>query len=298
MKHDGSAASNNLTHTINVPTDRNGYHVILAVWDVADTSNAFYNVIDVNLVNNEAPDTVAPSQPTGLNASKVSANSVELTWKASTDNIGVKEYQVLRNGEVIDTVPGTTFIDKKLKANTEYTYKIKALDSAGNISKESEKLKVKTTNAIPDIEAPTQPKGLHSMGTTATTVDLMWSPSEDNVGVDHYVVYRENAGVMNKIGTTDNTSFVDKNLKANTSYKYVVTAVDLARNESSRSDVLTVATKLDGSTYEKWDARKAYNKGDKVVHEGKVYEAVQSYQGNGDPNWIFALSIWKPVLNK
>ena len=52
------------------------------------------------------------------------------------------------------------------------------------------------------------------------------------------------------------------------------------------------------STYEKWDARKAYNKGDKVVHEGKVYEAVQSYQGNGDPNWIFALSIWKPVLNK
>lgn len=35
---------------------RNGYHVILAVWDVADTSNAFYNVIDVNLVNNETPD--------------------------------------------------------------------------------------------------------------------------------------------------------------------------------------------------------------------------------------------------
>ncbi|MED2584579.1 lytic polysaccharide monooxygenase, partial [Bacillus thuringiensis] len=164
VKHDGSAASNNLTHTINVPTDRNGYHVILAVWDVADTSNAFYNVIDVNLVNNETPDTVAPSQPTELNASKVSANSVEITWKASTDNIGVKEYQVLRNGEVIDTVPGTTFIDKKLKADTEYTYTIKALDSAGNISKESEKLKVKTTHAIPDKEAPTQPKGLHSMG--------------------------------------------------------------------------------------------------------------------------------------
>ena len=61
----------------------------------------FYNVVDVNLVNNETPDTVAPSQPTELNASKVSANSVEITWKASTDNIGVKEYQVLRNGEVL-----------------------------------------------------------------------------------------------------------------------------------------------------------------------------------------------------
>ncbi|HDR8117909.1 TPA: lytic polysaccharide monooxygenase [Bacillus cereus] len=298
VKHDGSAASNNLTHTINVPTDRNGYHVILAVWDVADTSNAFYNVIDVNLVNNETPDTVAPSQPTELNASKVSANSVEITWKASTDNIGVKEYQVLRNGEVINTVPGTTFIDKKLKADTEYTYTIKALDSAGNISKESEKLKVKTTHAIPDIEAPAQPKGLHSMGTTATTVDLMWSPSEDNVGVDHYIVYRESAGVMNKIGTAANTSFMDKDLKANTSYKYVVTAVDLAGNESSRSDVLNVTTKLEDSAYEKWDARKAYTKGDRVIHEGKVYEAVQNHQGNGDSNWIFALSLWKPVLNK
>lgn len=298
MNHDGSAASNNLTHTINVPNDRNGYHVILAVWDVADTSNAFYNVIDVNLVNNETPDTVAPSQPTGLNASKVSANSVELTWKASTDNIGVKEYQVLRSGEVIGTVPGTTFTDKKLKANTEYTYTIKALDAAGNISKESEKLKAKTTNEIPDKEAPTQPKGLHSMGTTATTVDLMWSPSEDNVGVDHYIVYRESAGVMNKIGAADNTSFMDKDLKANTSYKYVVTAVDLAGKESSRSDVLNVTTKSGDSTYEKWDARKAYTKGDRVVHEGKVYEAVQDYQGNGDSNWIFALSLWKPVLNK
>ena len=62
---------------------------------------------------------------------------------------------------------------------------------------------------------------------------------------------------------------MDKELKANTSYKYVVTAVDLAGNESSRSDVLDVTTKAEDSTYEKWDARKAYTKGDRVVYEGK-----------------------------
>ncbi|ABS74117.1 MULTISPECIES: lytic polysaccharide monooxygenase auxiliary activity family 9 protein [Bacillus] len=49
VNHDGSKADTNLTHKIFVPTDRSGYHVILGVWDVADTSNAFYNVIDVNL---------------------------------------------------------------------------------------------------------------------------------------------------------------------------------------------------------------------------------------------------------
>ena len=37
------------THTISIPSDHIGYHVILAVWDVADTPNAFYNVIDANI---------------------------------------------------------------------------------------------------------------------------------------------------------------------------------------------------------------------------------------------------------
>ncbi|MED1749733.1 lytic polysaccharide monooxygenase [Bacillus zhangzhouensis] len=51
VPHDGSPASRNLSHHIYIPEDRLGYHVILAVWDVADTENAFYQVIDVDLVN-------------------------------------------------------------------------------------------------------------------------------------------------------------------------------------------------------------------------------------------------------
>ncbi|MGH0601739.1 lytic polysaccharide monooxygenase [Bacillus mycoides] len=295
VKHDGSAASNNLSHKINVPTDRSGYHAILAVWDVADTVNAFYNVIDVNLVNNEKPDTEAPTQPSGLQVVKATSNSVELNWKPATDNVGVKEYQVLRNGEVINTVAGTSLVDKKLSPNTDYTYTVKAVDAVGNISKESEALVIKTTVEKPDTEAPTQPKGLHSMGTTANTVDLMWSPSEDNIDVDHYIVYREIAGVTKKIGTVNTTSFMDKNLQANTTYKYAVSAVDTAGNESIKSDILTVTTKEQENAYEKWDSYKAYKKGDRVVHEGKEYEAAQSYQGNGDPNWIFALSLWNEI---
>ncbi|MFE4764643.1 lytic polysaccharide monooxygenase [Bacillus mycoides] len=295
VKHDGSAASNNLSHKINVPTDRSGYHVILAVWDVADTVNAFYNVIDVNLVNNEKPDTEAPTQPSGLQVVKATSNSLELNWKPATDNVGVKEYQVLRNGEVINTVAGTSLVDKKLSPNTDYTYTVKAVDAVGNISKESEALVIKTTVEKPDTEAPTQPKGLHSMGITANTVDLMWSPSEDNIDVDHYIVYREIAGVTKEIGTVNTTSFMDKNLQVNTTYKYVVTAVDTAGNESMKSDILTVTTKEQENAYEKWDSYKAYKKGDRVVHEGKEYEAAQSYQGNGDPNWIFALSLWNEI---
>ncbi|MFC5823445.1 lytic polysaccharide monooxygenase auxiliary activity family 9 protein [Nonomuraea insulae] len=36
-------------HHVPLPEDRSGYHVLLAVWEVADTPNAFYQVIDLDL---------------------------------------------------------------------------------------------------------------------------------------------------------------------------------------------------------------------------------------------------------
>lgn len=42
----GEITQDTATHTCNVPV-REGYHVILAVWDVGDTDKAFYNAIDV-----------------------------------------------------------------------------------------------------------------------------------------------------------------------------------------------------------------------------------------------------------
>lgn len=38
-----------VTHRCNIPADRTGSHVILAVWEVADTNNAFYQAIDITL---------------------------------------------------------------------------------------------------------------------------------------------------------------------------------------------------------------------------------------------------------
>ncbi|MFT5235188.1 MAG: putative carbohydrate-binding protein with CBM5 and CBM33 domain [Shewanella sp.] len=38
-----------VTHECNVPAGRSGYQVIMAVWEVGDTGNSFYNVIDVNV---------------------------------------------------------------------------------------------------------------------------------------------------------------------------------------------------------------------------------------------------------
>ncbi len=59
VAHDGTEAITNPDHTMNVPADRSGYHVILAVWDIADTPNAFYHVIDVNVLT-EGRNVIAP----------------------------------------------------------------------------------------------------------------------------------------------------------------------------------------------------------------------------------------------
>lgn len=60
QKNDGGVRpGNTVVHEANVPTDRSGYHLILAVWEIADTPNAFYQVIDINLVNNGLPNVIS-----------------------------------------------------------------------------------------------------------------------------------------------------------------------------------------------------------------------------------------------
>ncbi|WP_242242126.1 M60 family metallopeptidase [Bacillus cereus group sp. BfR-BA-01309] len=157
---------------------------------------------------------------------------------------------------------------------------------------------LKTVNQIvnpkPDTEAPTQPQGLYASNVSSNSVELKWNPSTDNVGVKEYQVLRDGQLIQTVQGTT----CTDQNLTANKEYKYAVKAVDAAGNTSIQSNILPIKTKDQNVSYEKWDPKKAYTKGDKVEHQGKVYEAVQNHQGNGDTNWIFALSLWKPITIK
>ncbi|MFC5430808.1 N-acetylglucosamine-binding protein GbpA [Paraburkholderia denitrificans] len=48
-------------HNCTIPTDRTGHHVMLATWHVADTSNMWYNVADLNIKSDGG--TVDPVEP-------------------------------------------------------------------------------------------------------------------------------------------------------------------------------------------------------------------------------------------
>jgi len=82
-------------------------------------------------------DTTAPTVPTGLMATAMSSSQINLSWTASTDNVGVTGYNVYRGGIKIGTAPGTSYQDSGLSASTSYTYNVAASDAAGNTSAQS-----------------------------------------------------------------------------------------------------------------------------------------------------------------
>ena len=96
-------------------------------------------------------DTQPPTVPTLISATAVSSSEVDLAWTASTDNVGVTGYQIIRNGTVLVSIPSgaLTYADKTASAATTYTYTINAYDAAGNHSALSNALQVSTLAGPP-----------------------------------------------------------------------------------------------------------------------------------------------------
>jgi chitodextrinase len=82
-------------------------------------------------------DTIRPSTPTGLSASAISSSQINLSWNASTDNVGVAGYTIYRGGTQVATSGSTTYSDTGLSPSTFYTFTVSAYDAAGNASPQS-----------------------------------------------------------------------------------------------------------------------------------------------------------------
>jgi chitodextrinase len=93
-------------------------------------------------------DTTPPSAPGSLSAVAPHGYQVNLSWTASTDNVGVAEYRVLRGGVQVGTSTTTSYSDTTVQAQTNYTYTVVARDVAGNLSGSSNSAVV-TTPAAP-----------------------------------------------------------------------------------------------------------------------------------------------------
>ena len=170
------------------------------------------------------PDEDAPSTPEDLAATPY-PDSVDLTWSASTDEVGVDGYQITRGNTVIATVQGTSYTDTGLQSGTPYQYKVAAFDEAGNLSGPA----TVSTATLGDSIPPDPPPALAATP-FLTSIRLSWEPAPDAV---EYVVKR---GQLT-LATISGLEYTDTGLDSGTLYQYQVIAVDAEGNASEPASV-------------------------------------------------------------
>src|SRR5881396_3110320 len=150
----GSDSASPYSVSWNTTSTNNGLHTLTAV--ATDILGVRWNSnpVSVTVSNGPPPDTTPPLVPTGLTASAVSSSQINLSWAASSDNVGVSGYRVYRNGTQIATTSATSFINQGLSPSTTYSYTVAAFDAAGNLSARSSPASA-TTPAAADTTPPT-----------------------------------------------------------------------------------------------------------------------------------------------
>ena len=104
-------------------------------------------------VNGTPPtDTTAPSVPSGLTSPSQTSSSISIQWNAATDNVGgsgVAGYDVYRDGSLVASPTTTSHTSTGLSANTQYSFRVRARDNAGNASAQSGEITASTTTTTP-----------------------------------------------------------------------------------------------------------------------------------------------------
>ena len=168
------------------------------------------------------PDTTAPSAPTSLAASGTTQTATNLSWTASTDNVGVTGYDVYQGATLKASVTGTTYAVTGLTAATAYTFSVKAKDAAGNISASSNVVNVITSST-----------------------SVTYCTTKGNSVADEYIDYVALGGIANTTG-------------ANAGYGNFT---NLVGNVPYGSNTITYSAGFSGSAYtEFWAVWIDYNK--------------------------------------
>lgn len=179
------------------------------------TADNFNNNWDYLIVG---ADTQAPSKPLQLKATDTTKTSISISWSASTDDIGVKEYKVYLNNILKTSTVTPSLKITGLTENTTYSVNVIAFDVSGKQSASSDTIKVKTLKSFNSIENASFPD-----------VTLYPNPVDNN----HFTLSnlpegRKMISITNIAGNvlasfeTSSTDYTISNLKLNSGI-YIVT---------------------------------------------------------------------------
>lgn len=129
----------------NTTTATNGGHTLIS--KAYDAAGNIGTSASVSVTVSNVSDTTPPTAPSSLTATTPTSGNIRrkinLSWTASTDNVGVAGYRLWRGTTAtgpftqIATSTTTTYTDGGLVSGTTYWYYVTAYDAAGNVSSAS-----------------------------------------------------------------------------------------------------------------------------------------------------------------
>ncbi len=151
-----------------------------------------------------------PAIPNGLTAEEVSQNQITVVWDTVLYATG---YQVqINNNEIINIAAGTKYTHSGLSPDTEYTYRVRAVNAGGE-SPWSDSFTIITLPIPPDTPANI------STRITKDSVAVSWNSSLRATS------YEIEADTM-ILGTNNNTTYLHEGLQPLTPHTYRVRAVN------------------------------------------------------------------------
>jgi len=177
---------------------------------------------------------IPPTPPTLLAAERVTDTSATLSWQPGTVTTGtLVGYMLYENGEPEQVVHGQS-ITLALASQRSYTFTVRTLDSAGDLSEPAPDLVVVTTHT-----PPSTPGDLAVSQISESSATLSWSASTPVSGnIVGYRVFRDGLPV----GEVSATSMTLTNLAPSTDYHFTVVAADSLGAISAPTAALDVRT--------------------------------------------------------
>ncbi len=193
-------------------------------------------------------DKIKPTAPKNFRVTAVTPFSVSLAWSPSTDNSGKFSYRLFSSagmggGGITRTLPktATSFTwTLMIFPSTSYTFRLRAVDEAGNASAEV----TVTATTLPDTIAPSTAPVITVEHINDTYVSLRWSASTDNGPYLFYDLWIDGEFFAS---TGIERSITVESLEPETTYIFAVRARDAANNFSPFSAPVTITTAAAGS---------------------------------------------------
>jgi chitodextrinase len=198
-----------------------------------------------SISSGSATDTTAPTVPTRLSATTLSASQIKLSWTASTDPDNTASqisYRVYRGGTLVTTTSAgaSSWTDSGLAASTSYSYTVAASDPAGNNSTQTPTVTAKTGAAVTqDTQAPTVSISSLSNNQTVSGTLTVSANAADNVGVVGVQFRLDGNNLGAEVTTSPYKTAWSTSQTKNGSHSLTAVARDAAGNKTT-SSVVTV----------------------------------------------------------